>query len=84
MKNAPFLPQVFCLLSLLSMVFGCQKNGEPPPQVESYEYPVVQAIGCEAGARSGPIGASDGHVSAGGLRYHVRTPSNYNPTVAHP
>ncbi|MCP9449281.1 MAG: hypothetical protein NNA21_04360 [Nitrospira sp.] len=71
-------------MSLLSMVFGCQKNGEPPPQVESYEYSLVRAIGCEAGARSGLTGVSDGHVSAGGLRYHVRTPSNYNPTVAHP
>ncbi|CUQ67837.1 alpha/beta hydrolase family esterase [Candidatus Nitrospira inopinata] len=66
------------------MVFGCQKNEDPPPQVEAYEYLGVQAVGCEAGARPGPIGASDGHLSVSGLRYHVRTPSNYNPTVAHP
>ncbi len=66
------------------MVFGCQKNGEPSPQVEAYEYPGLRTGGCEAGARSGRTGVSDGHLSAAGLRYHVRTPSNYDPTVAHP
>ncbi|MCP9455509.1 MAG: hypothetical protein NNA18_05295 [Nitrospira sp.] len=84
MKHDLFLLHVFGLLSLLFMVLGCQKNGEPPPQVEAYEYPGLRTGGCEAGSRSGLAGASDGHVSADSFRYHARTPSNYDSTVAHP
>ncbi len=52
--------------------------------MEAYVYPGAVAVRCTAGERSGPAGASDGRVSAGGLRYHVRTPSNYDATVPHP
>jgi polyhydroxybutyrate depolymerase len=32
----------------------------------------------------GQAGVSDGETAAEGLRYHVRTPSNYDATIAHP
>ncbi|MBI3356634.1 MAG: poly(3-hydroxybutyrate) depolymerase [Nitrospirae bacterium] len=34
--------------------------------------------------RGGSAGAIDGEVSADGIRYNVRTPSNYDASVAHP
>jgi len=74
-----------CLLVCLSLILlACQENG-PPPQIQAYTYPGATVTGgCEAGARSGPAGISDGEMSPGGLRYHVRTPSNYDATFAHP
>lgn len=39
---------------------------------------------CEPGSRMGPAGSSNSESTAKGIRYNVRTPSNYDPTVAHP
>ena len=74
-----------CSLVCLPLLFiACQESG-PPPQIQPYTYPsAVVTGGCEAGTRSGLAGVSDEEVSSDGLRYHVRTPSNYDSTVAHP
>ena len=74
-----------CALFLLhGTLIACSENTTPPP-LEAYAYSnTPSAIRCEAGSRSGPAGATDGKVSASGVRYMVRTPSNYDATFAHP
>jgi polyhydroxybutyrate depolymerase len=39
---------------------------------------------CEPGAKSGPAGASNDEKTSAGIRYMVKTPVNYNSTIAHP
>lgn len=39
---------------------------------------------CESGAKSGDAGASNEEKTSSGIRYMVKTPLNYNPSVAHP
>jgi polyhydroxybutyrate depolymerase len=49
----------------------------------------VYAVGsntvrCESGAKPGHAGASDDEKTPAGIRYMVKTPVNYNSTIAHP
>ncbi len=39
---------------------------------------------CEPGTKSGREGVSDDEQTAAGIRYMVKTPANYNATIAHP
>ncbi len=39
---------------------------------------------CESGAKPGAAGKTFGEQSNDGIKYNVRTPSNYDPTIAHP
>jgi hypothetical protein len=39
---------------------------------------------CEPGTRSGPAGLSDGEKTSAGIRYMVKTPTNYDASIAHP
>ena len=39
---------------------------------------------CDPGTKPGSVGASNDEKTAAGIRYMVKTPSNYNATVAHP
>ena len=72
------------LICLPLILISCQESG-PSPQIHAYAYSSAAATGgCEAGARTGQAGVRDGEVSSDGLRYHVRTPSNYDATFAHP
>lgn len=76
--------QIVGCISLSFLVNACTENAAPP-QIESYTYSSAStAARCEAGARIGQAGVRDGEASAEGLRYHVRTPSNYDSTIAHP
>lgn len=78
------LIQACRLLSIPLLFMACQENG-PPPQTQAYPYSSATTTGgCESGARPGQAGISDGDESPNGLRYHVRTPSNYDATFAHP
>jgi polyhydroxybutyrate depolymerase len=61
---------------------ACSEN-TTPPQLEAFTYPTT-AGHCLAGSRSGVAGATDGRVSAEGIKYMVRTPSNYDATFTHP
>ena len=82
--NITFFTHPLVRITLTLTLMACQESG-PPPQMEAYPYANAQLTArCEAGARTGPAGASDDEVSAGGVRYHVRTPSNYDATFAHP
>lgn len=66
---------------LFFIVTACTEN-TTPPMLEAFAYPSGSGY-CPAGSRSGPSGATDGKVSADGIRYMVRTPSNYDATYAH-
>lgn len=80
----PLAQQIVVCTSLFFLAAACTENGTPP-QLEAYTYSSApSAIRCEAGSRPGPAGATDGKVSASGVRYMVRTPSNYDATFAHP
>jgi polyhydroxybutyrate depolymerase len=82
--NVTFLIHVFVWFSLLLNLTACTENSAPP-QIETYAYSSAPAtVRCVAGARIGRAGASDREASAEGLLYHVRTPSNYDATIAHP
>ena len=79
-----FSYQIFICTSLFFLVTACTEKGTPP-QLDAYVYPSVPAsTRCETGVHPGLAGAIDGKVSADGIRYMVRTPSNYDPTFAHP
>jgi polyhydroxybutyrate depolymerase len=79
-----FSYQIVICTSLFFLVTACTEN-ETSPQLDAYVYPSVPAsTRCETGVRPGLAGAIDGKVSADGIRYMVRTPSNYDPTFAHP
>ena len=69
------------VLSLYLTLTACSEN-EQPPQLGAFAY--ANATGhCPGGSRPGLAGAIDGKVSADGIRYMVRTPSNYDATFAH-
>lgn len=72
-----------CALFILPIApIACSEN-TTPPQLEAFSYPNANGQ-CPTGSRSGPAGAIDGKVSSDGIRYMVRTPSNYDATFAHP
>ncbi|MDF0677329.1 MAG: hypothetical protein P0120_23780 [Nitrospira sp.] len=72
-----------CALVLLHFTLtACSENAQPP-QLGTFVY--GKATGhCPSGARPGPAGATDGKVSPYGIKYMVRTPSNYDAAVTHP
>lgn len=39
---------------------------------------------CDSGTKSGHTGASNDEKTSAGIRYMVKTPANYNATIAHP
>lgn len=66
------------------MLMAC-RDGGTPPQPAVYDYASAMVTGrCEPGTRTGQAGVSDGETAEDGMRYHVRTPSNYDATFAHP
>lgn len=77
-----FPQQVVACTSLFFLLTACSENATPPP-LEAFAYPTT-AGHCPAGTRPGAAGATDGKVSTDGLKYMVRTPSNYDATFAHP
>jgi polyhydroxybutyrate depolymerase len=83
-RRASLSQQTVVWASLFFLVTACTENGTPP-QLEVYAYSSAPAsTRCEAGSRTGLAGAIDGKVSTDGIRYMVRTPSNYDATFAHP
>lgn len=72
-----------CAVAFLQISLSACSEPDKPPQLGSYAY--TNATGaCAAGSRPGLAGAIDGRVSADGIKYMVRTPSNYEATSAHP
>lgn len=82
LRNPRLLTCVCAVLSIHLTLTACSEN-EQPPQLEAFAY--ANATGhCPAGSRSGLAGAIDGKISTNGIRYMVRTPSNYDATFTHP
>ncbi|WP_432744042.1 poly(3-hydroxybutyrate) depolymerase [Methylobacter sp. G7] len=85
----PFWSTVFKLLFLLPIlimliVFFSEDNDEHA-QIGSASYGAQSASQqCAVGMRSGESGALNGESTLEGIKYNVRTPLNYDPTVAHP
>ena len=72
------------LLCLILVVTACSDSGTPP-RIEAHTYSSASTTArCAAGLRDGRAGATDSEVSADGIRYNVRAPSNYDATFAHP
>ena len=72
-----------CALFLFQIILIACSENEQPPQLAAFAY--TNATGhCPVGSRPGRGGATDEKVSADGIRYMVRTPSNYDATFAHP
>lgn len=74
-----------CALICIHLTFtACSESGTPP-QIEAYAYSSAPATGhCQDGSREGRAGANDDEASRDGIRFNVRTPSNYDATLAHP
>lgn len=51
---------------------------------EAHAYQPDEPVACEKGARPGPAGESASEETPAGTRFLVRTPTNYEPTRAHP
>ena len=68
---------------LWSLSSGCQND--PPVELGKYAYErTPTAANCAPETREGQAGITDDQRSAKGIAYNVRTPANYDPTVAHP
>lgn len=58
------------------------KPGNVPSEtVYAVDNPVLR---CDAGTKLGTTGASNNEKTSTGIRYMVKTPVNYNPSIAHP
>ncbi|MGZ5006534.1 MAG: hypothetical protein ACXWFI_01365 [Methylobacter sp.] len=83
-RNSLFKALLFLLPVLITLiVFFSQDNGHSQLGVASYagEYEDPQ---CVADALDGESGAINGESTLDGIKYNIRTPSNYNAAIAHP
>lgn len=74
-----------CLLPILItlIVFFSAETGEQG-QVGKASYAANAPRQCAPGSLSGDAGETNGLTTREGIRCNVRTPSNYDPTIAHP
>ena len=69
-------------IALVWAVAGC---GGKPVELGAADYAALAfAHACAPGTKTGATGIVDDIVSAHGVRFNVRTPSNYDPGLAHP
>lgn len=79
------LLRIACVVLCIPLTFSACNESGTAPSLGTYAYPNLPSSGqCRGGSQGGPSGVINGEVSSDGLRYHVRTPSNYDPTFAHP
>lgn len=58
---------------------------EPPVELAAAKYNGnFSSSSCEEGSRSGGSGITNDEISNNGIKFNVRTPSNYDQTFAHP
>ncbi len=70
------------LLITVTLLFsGCAPD--PELRKASYEDGANQ-VRCEPGARTGRAGITNDESTREGIKFNVRTPLNYDPTIAHP
>jgi polyhydroxybutyrate depolymerase len=72
---------------LTVMMLGAQLSGCGPEPVEIgktvYQKSAASA-NCRPGTRTGKAGVSNDEITPNGVKFNVRTPSNYDPAVQHP
>lgn len=69
------------LLASVIPWLGCA----PDPEMGETSYPSdTTQVRCEPGTRIGSAGITNNESTREGIKYNVRTPSNYAPTIAHP
>ncbi|MEO8009944.1 MAG: poly(3-hydroxybutyrate) depolymerase, partial [Betaproteobacteria bacterium] len=69
-------------IAFVCAVAGC---GGKPVELGAADYTsLALPRACSPGTRSGGAGIVDNLVSTRGVRFNVRTPSNYDPGLAHP
>lgn len=71
------------ILLMLVVFFGEDSDQFSQMGNASYGSISMQAR-CEPGTREGDEGATHGETTLEGIKYNVRTPLNYDPTIAHP
>ncbi|MCI0653491.1 MAG: poly(3-hydroxybutyrate) depolymerase [Methylococcaceae bacterium] len=65
-----------------SLLLGCERG---PVEIGKTEYKnPVASQNCGPGMRTGKVGASDDEITPNGIKFNVRTPSNYDSSVPHP
>lgn len=68
---------------LMFLILFLTDDSDEYARVASTSYSIVQTR-CAPGTRPGPAGVTNGESTSYGIDYNVRTPSNYDPTIAHP
>ncbi|MCZ6665297.1 MAG: hypothetical protein O7B81_08330, partial [Gammaproteobacteria bacterium] len=65
---------------------GCSPNPDSAAALDlgSYDYGRSDRVDCSQGERSGSAGRVNGAQAIAGIRFNLRTPSNYDATRAHP
>lgn len=81
-----FITSTLILLVALIVFFQFRAPSIDPALLKpaSYAYPTSVKASCSNKADSGLAGISENNKTVSGAKYNLRTPSNYNPTVAHP
>lgn len=75
------------LVSAMSLALTACSPGDPgtPAGVGPFDYKTSGRLpACRAGDKIGKPGATNALVAPNGIRYSVRAPSNYDPTIPHP
>jgi len=73
------MKRTFALIALLASCAG----GDGPTDTDT-DTDTGPTWDCEPASRDGRAGSTDGVLSAGNIRYNVRTPDDYDDAVAHP
>ena len=83
-RNSVFIVLFFLPILITLLIFFSEDNDEFSQMGNaSYSGDKVQAR-CEDGTRMGGPGADNGESTGEGIKYNVRTPLNYDPTIVHP
>ncbi len=73
---------LLCAVLLGAAAGGCGPRSIPLGDADYAKLRLPSA--CATGSRDGATGATDGWATSGGLHFSVRTPRNYDSTLAHP
>lgn len=69
------------LVTVTLLLSGCA----PDPELHQASYEDdANRVRCEPGARTGGVGITNDESTGEGIKFNVRTPLNYDPTIAHP
>ena len=69
-------------LALVLLLSACTRPAPEPGRADYATLQLPQA--CAPGEKSGPAGGTDRALTADEIAFSVRTPSNYDPRLAHP